>query len=133
MLDGPDYPDSAAKSGHDELLKENERLKALLLENGISWVPAKPKEATKVHKMMTRQSVAASTQLPHLPMEIQLRTLQFAMTCPFPITDPFTNPVFEHLSREEREQRRGLPIREYTLKCPLKLLHLYQSRYKPTL
>lgn len=119
MLDGPDYPNSTAKSGQDELLKENERLKALLLENGISWVSAKPKEFIKVHKMKTRNSVpvaAFKKQLPHLPMEIQLRTLQFAMTCSFPVIDPFTKPVFEHLTKDEREQRKELPVREYTLK-----------------
>jgi hypothetical protein len=58
MLDGPDYPNLASNSCYDELLKENERLKALLLENGISWALQKPKEPAKVHMMNTRKCSA---------------------------------------------------------------------------
>jgi hypothetical protein len=118
MLDGPDYPNlpsSSSKSRHDELLKENERLKALLQDNGISWVPAKPKVPVKVHKMKTRKSSASSNhRLPHLPMEIQLRILGFAMRCSFPIIDPFFKPCYENLTKDERIQRKELPIRKYS-------------------
>jgi hypothetical protein len=116
MLDGPDYPNpnSFAKSRNDKLLKENEQLKALLLENGISWVPEKLKEPVKIHRMKTRKSkvTAPDDQLPHLPMEIQLRILGFAMKCLFPIIDPFSKPRYEHLTKEEQLQRKKYPVRE---------------------
>ena len=115
MLDGPDYPDasSSGKIRHDELLKENERLKTILLENGISWVPEKIKEPVKIHKMTTRKSAAsAEEQLPHLPIEIQLRILKFVVQCPFPVIDPFTKPRLEHLTKEEQMQRKNYPLSE---------------------
>jgi hypothetical protein len=117
MLDGPDYPTvtGGGKSRHDDLLNENMRLKALLAEHGISWVPAKPAEAVKVHKMKTRKSAAAMSNLdlPHLPMEIQLRIIGFAIKCSFPIIDPFTKPRYEHLTKDERAQRKEYPVRKY--------------------
>jgi hypothetical protein len=118
MLDGPDYPNPLAKSVQDDLVKENERLKALLLDNGISWVldKQKPKEPVKVHNMKTRKSSASENQLPHIPMEIQLRILGYAMKCSFPITDPFYKPRVEHLSKDERMKRKELPVRKYNLK-----------------
>jgi hypothetical protein len=117
MLDGPDYPSSSTKSRYDELLTENERLKGLLLENGISWVPQKPKEPVKVHKMKTRKSSATSEkQLPHLPMEIQLRILGFTMRCSFSITDPFFRPRNEHLTKDERAKRKEIPVRKSSLR-----------------
>ena len=121
MLDGPDYPNavSSGKSRHDDLIKENERLKALLFDNGISWVPEKAKERVSVHKMTTRKRSSATTkQLPHLPMEIQLRILGFAMMCPFPVIDPFMKPQMEHLTKEEQMQRNKYPVREYHVKRP---------------
>lgn len=118
MLDGPDYPTPTAsgKIRHDELLRENERLKALLMENGISWVPEKPKDPV-VHKMKTRKSSALEpdSQLPHLPMEIQLRILGFAMRSSFPIVDPLTKPRYEHLTKDERTQRKEYPVRKYNI------------------
>ncbi|KAG0649424.1 hypothetical protein D0Z07_4486 [Hyphodiscus hymeniophilus] len=113
MLDGPDYPNttSSGKSRYDEIIEENDRLKALLLDNGISWAPQKLKESVKFHKMKTRKSaVTAYQQLPHLPMEIQLRILGFAMKCPFPIIDPFSKPRLEHLTKEEQMQRKKYPV-----------------------
>lgn len=118
MMDGPDYPTptSTGKTRLDELLKENERLKALLMENGISWVPGKPMEQF-IHKMKTRKSsaVESDNQLPHLPVEIQLRILGFAMRVSFPIIDPFSKPRYEHLTKDERAQRKEYPVREYTI------------------
>ena len=118
MLDGPDYPNGLARSSQGDLLKENERLKALLLENGISWLPQsqKPKEPTKSHNMKTRKSSATLRQLPHIPMEIQLRILGYAMKCSFPIIDPFHKPRFEHLNRDERTKRKELPVRKFNLR-----------------
>ena len=113
MLDGPDYPspNSFAKTRHEELLKENERLRSLLLENGISWAPERP----RVYKMRTRTSITGSPdkQLPHLPMEIQLRILGFAMQSRFPIIDPFSKARLEHLTKDEQVQRKKYPTRTY--------------------
>ena len=113
MLDGPDYPNRARRSDHDDLLKENERLKTLLLENGISWAAEKPRERVKIHKMKTRKSSASRRRLPHIPMEIQLRILGYAMRCSFPVIDPFYKPRLEHLGKEERTNRKELPMRKY--------------------
>lgn len=115
MMDGPDYPSptSTAKTRHDEVLKENERLKALLMDNGISWVPEKTKGLV-IHKMKTRKNstVDSHNQLPQLPMEIQLRILGFAIRSSFPIVDPFTKPRYENLTKEERAQRKEYSLRK---------------------
>jgi hypothetical protein len=115
MLDGPDYPNARDNKAQDKLIKENERLKALLLANGISWVPETSKPKENSHSMRTRRSLpAVDDQLPHLPIEIQLRILRFAMRFPFPIIDPFFAMRPEHMSKDEKVQHKELHLSKYS-------------------
>src|SRR5271168_2305629 len=103
MLDGPDYYDPFIQARRESVLEENQSLKsesqilkaeiqslkALLSQRGISWVEQQPKATIKTQKHVVNRVFPAKKLLPHLPMEVQLRILGFAMKSSTPIVDPF--------------------------------------------
>ncbi|KAI0198911.1 hypothetical protein F4808DRAFT_434230 [Astrocystis sublimbata] len=89
------------------LESENLNLKRLLRESGISWQQKQPKRfrpATRsTHNTRSTKTEQSST-LPHLPIELQLRVLQYAMTSPFPIVDPLSKSRPERMLKREKPQ-----------------------------
>ncbi|KAI1382682.1 uncharacterized protein F4822DRAFT_102563 [Hypoxylon trugodes] len=87
---------------------ENLTLKRLLRENGISWqTRSKPARISSAGRI-TRSSSRAP--LPHIPVEIQLRILSFALTSSHPIIDPLCKLKQEHLLIKERHKSHQLAI-----------------------
>jgi hypothetical protein len=132
MLDGPDYSDPFIQARRELVLEENQSLKsesqilkaeiqslkALLSERGISWVEQQPKTTIKTQKHVVNRAFPAKKLLPHLPMEVQLRILGFAMKSSTPIVDPFFKARNEHLTKIERVERRQIPLRMYAPRYP---------------
>ncbi|KAI5862045.1 hypothetical protein GGS23DRAFT_125116 [Durotheca rogersii] len=89
---------------------ENLNLKRLLRENGISW-QIRPKLSQKSVTRVTRSSSKAqSASLPHLPVEVQLRILSYALTSPHAIVDPLCKLKQEHMSTREKSRTHFLAI-----------------------
>ncbi|KAI1470541.1 uncharacterized protein F4812DRAFT_269225 [Daldinia caldariorum] len=91
---------------------ENMTLKRLLRENGISW-QTRPKSvsarasAGRITRASTR---AVRPPLPHVPVEIQLRIMSFALTSPLPIVDPLCKARPENLTVQEKSKSNRLAI-----------------------
>ncbi|KAK3987561.1 hypothetical protein QBC44DRAFT_117504 [Cladorrhinum sp. PSN332] len=114
-----------------QLEDENLRLKKLLRENGISWSPslildpnrergiwldstwssgkkvARPR-ASRANG--SRSSARCERRLPSLPVEIQLRILQYAMTSDFPIIDPLSKTDQDSITSEEKKRGNQIAI-----------------------
>lgn len=112
MLDGPDYPEAVVDYRYEALLEqnkcvleENRRLKALLDEHNIIYYAR-----SNVTKKPRTRSLGNIQPLPHLPKELQLKILGFAMTFKQPIIDPFCKPRREHLTSSEKEARKEIHI-----------------------
>ncbi|KAI0841317.1 hypothetical protein F5Y06DRAFT_261276 [Hypoxylon sp. FL0890] len=89
---------------------ENLNLKRLLRENGISW-QGRPKSAHMCNGRVTRSSSRIKCRpLPHIPVEIQLRILSFALTSPHPIVDPLCKVKPEHLLVREKAKSNQIAI-----------------------
>ncbi|KAI0888570.1 uncharacterized protein GGS22DRAFT_60718 [Annulohypoxylon maeteangense] len=89
---------------------ENRALRRMLRKNGISWRP-RSKPAHKSNGRTTRSSGMVNCRpLPHLPVEIQLRILSFAVTSPQPILDPLCNVKPEHLLVQEKVKSNQIAI-----------------------
>ncbi|RYP43560.1 hypothetical protein DL768_009851 [Monosporascus sp. mg162] len=92
------------------LEEENMTLKRLLRENGISWRSQGSSDAQSLAARVTRSSSKRSKVLPHLPVEIQLRILSYAMTSPFPIVDPLSKPKADRLIAREKTKANKIAI-----------------------
>jgi hypothetical protein len=93
------------------LSEENMRLKKILRENGIAWsaVAQSHIQQTSSSKRRTRSSMTSKDLgRPHLPMEVILRILKFAMTSSHPIIDPLSPLTPTNLT--EKEKTRGNQI-----------------------
>ncbi|KAI1775511.1 hypothetical protein F4818DRAFT_441604 [Hypoxylon cercidicola] len=90
---------------------ENLTLKRLLRENGISW-QTRPKSVQASGGRVTRSSSskARCKPLPHVPVEVQLRILSFALTSSHPIVDPLCRVKPEHLLVREKTKTPQLAI-----------------------
>lgn len=88
---------------------ENLLLKRLLRENGLSWQPRS--KFSQAPNRVTRSSSKTNYKpLPHIPVEIQLRILSFALTSPQPIIDPLCKVKGEHLMPHEKPKTNQLAI-----------------------
>lgn len=84
------------------------RLKRLLRENGIAWSPLAQNHIKETQRMTrtTRSSTGSlAPELPHLPTEVVLRIMKFALSSPDPIIDPLSHTTSAHLT--DIEKHRG--------------------------
>lgn len=89
---------------------ENTRLKRLLRENGIAWSSVAQSHLSQ-SKRKTRSSMTSKDLgRPHLPMEVILRILKFAMTSRQPIIDPLSPLTPANLTDAERGQGNQIAI-----------------------
>ncbi|KAI1759763.1 hypothetical protein GGR53DRAFT_512497 [Hypoxylon sp. FL1150] len=89
-------------------------LKRLLRENDIDW-RARSGVIPATNGRITRSSSRArckplSKPLPHIPVEVQLRILTFALTSSTPIVDPLCKVKQEHLLLREKAKGHQLAI-----------------------
>ncbi|KAI1374016.1 hypothetical protein F4677DRAFT_427899 [Hypoxylon crocopeplum] len=89
---------------------ENLTLKRLLRENGISWQARSRPIQTSSERILRSSSKAKYKPLPHIPVEIQLRIMSFALTSPHPIIDPLCKLKPEHLQVREKAKSNQLAI-----------------------
>jgi hypothetical protein len=98
------YNNPLRRTNHT-LAEENLRLKKLLRENGIAWSPVAQMHLneTRPKKRTTRSSMTAQDLgCPHLPTEVILRILKFALTSPTPIIDPLSSLTAANLTEKEK-------------------------------
>lgn len=101
-------------------------LKRLLRENGISW-QTRPKCTKASSSRVTRSSARAVCRpLPHIPVEIQLRIMSFALTSPHPIVDPLCRSKPENLLPREKSKTNQIAI-HFLATC--KAYHVEGTRY----
>ncbi|KAI1335778.1 hypothetical protein F5Y15DRAFT_408894 [Xylariaceae sp. FL0016] len=92
------------------LKDENRDLKRLLRENGIAWpTQLKSSPPQPVSLRITRSSKPQQS-LPHLPVEIQLRILSYALTSPHPIVDPLSKVEADRLVVNEKARSPYIAI-----------------------
>lgn len=120
--DGRDQEEQAeqryiARAQRRQLEDENMRLKRLLRENGIPWndsvashpgfqSAAQPSSARASCNQRRRSSRLSgldqiSQRLPHLPVEVVLRIMEYALIAKDPIVDPLSKLVPDHLTIAE--------------------------------
>ncbi|UNI21874.1 hypothetical protein JDV02_007823 [Purpureocillium takamizusanense] len=116
------------RRANQELTEENLRLKRILRENGISWSPVAQAHLKQrdPNKRRTRSSMAHDLGRPHLPTEVILRILKFALTSAHPIIDPLSPTTSDHLT--EREKTRGNQIAIHIL-ATCRALQVEGTRY----
>ncbi|KAL3955500.1 hypothetical protein ACCO45_011063 [Purpureocillium lilacinum] len=116
------------RRANQELSEENLRLKRILRENGISWSPVAQAHLKQrdPNKRRTRSSKTHDLGRPHLPTEIILRILKFALTSAQSIIDPLSPATSDHLT--EREKTRGNQIAIHFL-ATCRALHVEGTRY----
>ena len=105
------------------------RLKRILRENGIPWSPvsqAHLAQSQTTGRRKTRSSMSSGDLgYPHLPMEVILRILKFALTSSHPIIDPLSPLTTANLT--EAEKSRGNQVAIHFL-ATCKALHEEGSR-----
>ncbi|KAI0907292.1 hypothetical protein F4823DRAFT_603409 [Ustulina deusta] len=97
-----------AKNRHLE--DENLALKRLLRKHNISWQTNQPGPARTKSYRVTRSSTSRERSLPHLPVEIQLRVLSYALTSPHPIIDPLCKSRPERMLAREKSKKNNIAI-----------------------
>lgn len=85
-------------------------LKRLLREHGISWQSSQPSPTRATSSRITRSSINQDRVLPHLPVEILLRVLCYALTSPHPIVDPLCKSRPERMLPREKLKRNNIAI-----------------------
>lgn len=99
------------------------RLKRLLRDHGVSWsatskaLPTVLSQApvpSKLRQIRTRGSIAAAEEgahrLPHLPVEVLLRILLYAMTSSDPIVDPLSKTKADNLAPKEKGRNNKIAL-----------------------
>lgn len=131
--DGEDQAKSAynhpLRRANQSLSDENMRLKRILRDNGISWSPIALnhlRQLDPTHRKTRSSMTAQDLGYPHLPMEVILRILKFAMQSPHPIVDPLSPSTPENMS--DKEKARGNQISIHFL-ATCKALHEEGTRY----
>ncbi|KAI0399528.1 hypothetical protein F4802DRAFT_602901 [Xylaria palmicola] len=89
---------------------ENSTLKRLLLEHGISWQRNQPKPPRPRTSRVTRSCKYYNQTLPHLPVEILLRILSYALTSTHPLVDPLCKRKPERMLPTEKGKRNNIAI-----------------------
>jgi hypothetical protein len=117
MMEGPDPTASLASRRFDVLQKENkkhldeiERLKTLLVVHKIPCEPSINLSVQSRRRSSRHLTQPASTPLPQLPIEIQLRILSHALKSPYPIIDPFYKLRRDAVTKEEWSRRAQINI-----------------------
>ncbi|KUI55961.1 hypothetical protein VP1G_03237 [Cytospora mali] len=97
------------RTKNQELEDENMRLKRILRENGISWssktsahtgVRSNSPPKTSSHRRSSRLSVTLH-RFPHLPVEVILRIMHYALISDGPIIDPLSKLDHDSLTAAE--------------------------------
>lgn len=104
------------RTKNHELEEENMRLKRLLRENGIPWSPDVAghsvfQSSGPTHNSSRRRSSRLSAtqhRFPHLPVEVILRIMHYALVADGPIIDPLSKVDPECLT--VMEAKRGPQI-----------------------
>ncbi|PWI64275.1 hypothetical protein PCL_11307 [Purpureocillium lilacinum] len=104
--------ESPFRRANQALSEENLRLKRILRENGISWSPVAQAHLKQMGPTMrrSRQRKANGPGYPHLPPEVILRILRFALTGAQPIIDPLSPTTSEHLTEQEKARGNQIAI-----------------------
>ncbi|KAK0627641.1 hypothetical protein B0T14DRAFT_140285 [Immersiella caudata] len=108
-----------------DLADENRRLKKLLTSHNISWsslatfddrFPESQSSPSVARvRRMTRSSTSKAAlerdpRMPSLPVEIQLKILEVALTSDYPILDPLSKITKEHTTVDERSRGNQIAI-----------------------
>jgi hypothetical protein len=117
MMEGPDPTASLASRRFDIPQKENKehldeiaRLKTLLAAHKIPCEPSVNLTVQSRRRSSRHLTQPASTTLPQLPIEIQLRILNHALTSPHPIIDPFYKLRRDTVTKQEWSRRAQINI-----------------------
>jgi len=112
-MEGPNPTASLASRRYDALEVENKkhvdeikRLKAILAAHKIPSEPPINLAMQPPRRSARRSAQGLSKDLPKLPVEIQLRILSNAMTCPDPIIDPFYKLNRDTVVKEEWRKKQ---------------------------
>ncbi|KAK6200703.1 U4/U6.U5 snRNP associated protein [Pestalotiopsis sp. IQ-011] len=104
-----DYYNHPLRARNRDLEAENLALKRLLRENGITWPsPYAFVQQQRAPMRSTRSSMSSS--LPHLPIEIVLKILEYSLTSKSPIIDPLCKLKNEHITTEEAKKDNQIAI-----------------------
>ncbi|KAF2966124.1 hypothetical protein GQX73_g7444 [Xylaria multiplex] len=104
------YYNQPLRAKNRRLEDENLALKRLLRKHNISWQANQPKPARAKSSRVTRASTSQERALPHLPVEIQLRVLSYALTSPHPIIDPLCKSRPERMLLREKSKDNDIAI-----------------------
>lgn len=109
------YYNQPLRARNRELQDENLALKRLLRENGISWQSqnarsVRRRSSTRFGTTGLANGPIPTTSLPHLPVEVLLKILSFAVTSPHPIIDPLCKTMTEHLTTQEKARTNQISI-----------------------
>ncbi|RWA03334.1 hypothetical protein EKO27_g11771 [Xylaria grammica] len=104
------YYNQPLRAKNRRLEDENLALKRLLRKHNISWQANQPKPARAKNARVTRSSASQERALPHLPVEIQLRILSYALTSPHPIIDPLCKSRPERMLAREKSKNNSIAI-----------------------
>ncbi|KAI3317071.1 hypothetical protein HD806DRAFT_527358 [Xylariaceae sp. AK1471] len=103
------YYNQPLRAKNRRLEDENHSLKRLLREHGISW-QTQPKYSPTKTSRVTRSGKSQARTLPHLPVEIQLRVLSYALASSIPIVNPLCKSKPEHLLAREKNKHHNIAI-----------------------
>lgn len=126
------YYNRPLRDQNQQLVDENLQLKKLLRENGISWSPSlilnpdnpergiwseavwpsgKKGSRSRISGIKgSRSRLRHVRRLPSLPVEIQLRILEYALTSDYPIIDPLSKINQDALTPEEKKRGNQIAI-----------------------
>ncbi|GAW20554.1 hypothetical protein ANO14919_100620 [Xylariales sp. No.14919] len=104
------YYNQPLRAKNRRLEDENLALKRLLRKHNISWQANQPKPARAKNARVTRSIASQERALPHLPVEIQLRILSYALTSPHPIIDPLCKSRPERMLAREKSKNNSIAI-----------------------
>ncbi|TGJ80873.1 hypothetical protein E0Z10_g7890 [Xylaria hypoxylon] len=104
------YCNQPLRAKNRRLEDENLALKRLLRKHSISWQINQPKPIRAKSSRVTRASTSQERALPHLPVEIQLRVLSYALTSPHPIIDPLCKSRPERMLVHEKSKLNSIAI-----------------------
>ncbi|KAK5624862.1 hypothetical protein RRF57_000578 [Xylaria bambusicola] len=104
------YYNQPLRAKNRRLEDENLALKRLLRKHNISWQTNQAGPARPKNSRVTRSSTIQQRTLPHLPVEIQLRILSYALTSPHPIVDPLYKSRPERMVAREKSKKNHIAI-----------------------
>ncbi|KAG6121620.1 hypothetical protein E4U13_004356 [Claviceps humidiphila] len=113
------------------LSEENMRLKRILRENGISWSPVAQAHMAQQDLTCSGRRTRSSRRMDEvgrnrLPVEVILRILKYVTQSPYPIIDPLSRSIPEHLTEMERSRSSQIAIH---ILATCRALHAEGTRY----